>query len=70
MAEPKGNLTIRIPPELRARIKARAARQGVRPADLYRQYLEAGDVADQRREARSAARQAAPAEEATPDAHV
>ncbi len=52
MAEPKGNLTIRIPGELRARIKARAARQGVRPADLYRRYLEAGDKADQRREAR------------------
>ena len=58
------NLTIRIRPTLRARVEARAARLGVRPADLYRQYLETGDATDQRREARTAARQAAPTEEA------
>ncbi len=52
MAEPKGNLTIRIPPDLRARVEARAARLGVRPADLYRRYLTAGDAAALRREAR------------------
>ncbi len=63
MREPLGNLTIRIPGELRARIKARAARTGVRPADLYRRYLETGDATDQRREARTAARQATPPEE-------
>lgn len=51
--EPMENQVVRLPRALRDRITARAAEQDVPEARLYRAYIEAGDRADRRREARA-----------------
>jgi hypothetical protein len=48
------NQVIRLPAAVRRRVEARATAAGVKPARLYRAYIEAGDRADRRREARAA----------------
>lgn len=49
---PMENQVVRLRRDLRDRVTARAAEQDVPEAWLYRAYIEAGDRADTRREAR------------------
>jgi hypothetical protein len=48
------NQMVRLPPDLRVRVRERAERAGVPPSRLFRQYIEAGDRADMRREQKEA----------------
>lgn len=47
--EPMENLTVRLPQRLRLQVEALAAHHGIRPAALYRAYIESGVRADMRR---------------------
>jgi hypothetical protein len=47
--EPMENQMVRLPPAVRRQVRALADRHGIRPAVLYRAYIENGVRSDMRR---------------------
>jgi len=47
--EPQENQVVRLSPEVRRQVRVLAAHHGIRPAVLYRAYIESGVRSDMRR---------------------
>ena len=48
-SEPKANQVVRLPQAVRRQVQTLAQHYGIRPASLYRAYIEAGVRGDMRR---------------------